>query len=581
MKLVDEPVLFLDCQTTGATPKAGHLLELGWALGSGIGQPVTVSRLIRLPDNEAPPVRIQRLTGITAGDMEGAHDTPQVVAELLTQMTAHSANLRFAVAHYAQFEQAFVNHLFAELNQSTPFSFFCTCQIAKRLYPDLPSRAIRALGGYFGLTLSEMKRSACHVDATYHIWQRLVQDLARIGIEDGDALSEFLKTPLPSRARVRTSPYAIPMERLKRLDLPAKPGIYRMLNQNGQILYIGKATSLKSRVNSYFRGRNGKDSKTKELISQIFDIAVDVVQTPLEAALLECDLIKQHDPPYNRALRQRGRTLTFYSHDFKSASDMQSKEHCYGPFVSDSFKPVLDLLRALQDGAYPAALFWNLVPEDIIAEGFKLLLGEGPLSRLTVEELSGRRLLAIGMILWREELRQIRAAQLAESELLAQNAKEDATEIATEDDAEDIEEELEIVVAKELDQFDVVDMVYSLLSRSARMYLQCKKLAPLLDAEISFVDGGKARTLVFSGGRQITESEAVMPLSSYCVSSYSVSSYPWAGLQIDTYDRIRVLQTELARVAARGNPVSITVAEPVSSAEPASPVEPASTVLSI
>lgn len=543
LKLVDEPVVFLDCQTTGATPKAGHLLELGWAIGVGSGAPVTTSRLIRLPDGEEPPIRIQRLTGITAGDMQQAQPASQVVAELLEQMAAHQ-KMRFAVAHYAQFEQAFVNHLFAELNQSTPFSFFCTCQIAKRLYPDLPSRAIRALGGYFGLTLSEMKRSACHVDATYHIWQRLVQDLARIGIEDGDALAAFLKTPLPSRARVRTSPYAIPMERLKRLDLPSKPGIYRMLNQNGQILYVGKATSLKSRVNSYFRGRNGKDGKTKELISQIFDIAVTVVPTPLDAALLESDLIKQHDPPYNRALRQRGRTLTFYSHNFESSSETQSATHCFGPFVSDAYKPVLDLLKALQTGVYPLALFWNMVPQEIIEVAFKLVLEDGPLSRFKAEELSGRRILAIGMVMLREELREARRLmQLAEAMAMAEQA-----ELEAEPAEHSVDDEQE---ARELNEFDVIDMVYSLLVRSARMYLQCKKLAPLLNAEISFVDG-VARTLVFKNGRQILADDSEK------IETTVNLDYPWAGLQIDTYDRIRVLQTELARVAARGNPVVIT-----------------------
>ncbi len=125
---------------------------------------------------------IEKITGITAELMQDALAASDVVSELmrdLAQAERHKP-IKFAIAHYAQFEQAFINQLFADHlpshltnhlpghsnDRGVPFQFICTCQIAKRLYPDLPSRAIRALGGYFGLSLTEMKRSSCHVEAT-------------------------------------------------------------------------------------------------------------------------------------------------------------------------------------------------------------------------------------------------------------------------------------------------------------------------------------------------------------------------------------------------------------------------------
>ncbi len=571
MKLAEQPLLFIDCQTTGATPLSAQILELGWLLPEVTAgqlphsQLLIKSRLIRLPEDQALPARIQKITGITDELMQEASPAADVLSELMKDLSGGGQKqVKFAVAHYAQFEQAFVRQLFVDHlpEQSLPFTFICTCQIAKRLYPDLPSRAIRALGGYFGLSLTEMKRSSCHVEATYFIWQRLLADLGAIGIYEDDQLLEWLSQPLPKvSAKDKKNPYAIPMERLKRLDLPAKPGIYRMLNSDGNILYVGKATSLKSRVNSYFRGRKGKDSKTKELISQIFDIAIEVVDTPLEAALLETDLIKQHDPPYNRALRQRGRVLNFYSHDFVQVSLQQDLEHMLGPFVSDSFKPMLDLLQALQTETYPLDLFWGLASAELIAKAFALIFIEGPIASYSACQLSARRLLAIGMAMVRQEVNYQRILK-REEERLAEAAREnpdpektDTEKTEIELPQEDLEEELDAeVVEREIDENDLVEMIYGILARSAKLYLQAKRLTKLLNVQITFVDGGISKTLTFINGKAVNLTT--------CAPS-EISQPAWSGLDIDTYDRMRVLLTELARVNLRDKGVKIVGLETV------------------
>ncbi len=89
--------------------------------------------------------------------------------------------------------------------------------------------------------------------ATYDIWCGLVTELEKQGVHDLDQLRVYL-TDKPKSTKGRYE-YRLPSQ--QRLALPDKPGIYRMLAKNGQILYVGKATSLKSRVNSYFRGKSG------------------------------------------------------------------------------------------------------------------------------------------------------------------------------------------------------------------------------------------------------------------------------------------------------------------------------------
>lgn len=535
MKLADQTVAIIDCQTTGANPRDSYLLELGWMVGSASAPGTVESRLIALPEDASLPPRIARITGIGAEELLSASAPADVLEEFVGALSQVQSGL--AVAHYARFEESFLRDFF-DCNsgrETLPVSFICTCEIAKRLYPDLPSRAIRALVGYFGLTIGEMKRASCHVQATFHIWRRLVSDLADQGIETPEQLTSWLQSPRPKKVE---RSYELPMERLKRLEMPDQPGVYHMLSSTGQILYVGKATSLKDRVNSYFRGRKGKDSKTKELISQIFDIRVEILETPLEAALRETDLIKLHDPPYNRALRQRGRQLIFFSRDFSLQSSSQSREVYLGPFCNDAMQPLLDLQTALSSASFDPALFWGLVPEEMGLSAMQSFL---QLYSLSAEKTTVRGLLALGMRMLREELRQQALAEVMdeETELEPEAEIEPEAESESESESEDDDQE-------ELQEADVLAMICGILVRSARLLRQCRELTGLLNATVSFVDRGKERTLYFSRGSQVAAPKKAK----------GVSFPPWSGLQIDSYDRMRVLSTELTRVGG-----SVRIAE--------------------
>ena len=81
-----------------------------------------------------------------------------------------------------------------------------------------------------------------------------------------------------------------------------RPGVYRMLDADGETLYVGKAKNLKKRLSNYFRA-SGLDNKTMALVARIHSIETTITRSETEALLLEQNLIKEKRPPYNIVLR--------------------------------------------------------------------------------------------------------------------------------------------------------------------------------------------------------------------------------------------------------------------------------------
>jgi excinuclease ABC subunit C len=86
-------------------------------------------------------------------------------------------------------------------------------------------------------------------------------------------------------------------------NIPAQPGCYLHKNAKGEILYVGKARNLRSRVRQYFQNSRPLDTKTQELVARITDLEIIVTDTEAEALILESNLIKQHQPRFNVRLR--------------------------------------------------------------------------------------------------------------------------------------------------------------------------------------------------------------------------------------------------------------------------------------
>ena len=85
-------------------------------------------------------------------------------------------------------------------------------------------------------------------------------------------------------------------------NLPFNPGIYMMKDENGKIIYVGKAISLRKRVRQYFQ-KNNKSARIEKMVSLIRDISYIVTENEVEALVLECNYIKENKPKFNVMLK--------------------------------------------------------------------------------------------------------------------------------------------------------------------------------------------------------------------------------------------------------------------------------------
>ncbi|MCX6781469.1 MAG: GIY-YIG nuclease family protein [Candidatus Magasanikbacteria bacterium] len=147
----------------------------------------------------------------------------------------------------------------------------------------------------------------------------------------------------------------------ERTQLPEAPGVYLFFNAQGVLMYVGKATSLRSRAGSYFRApsKNGPTRAIEEVVSEIAHLEYKETPTVLEALFLEAELIRKYKPPYNVLLKddksflwicftadEYPRVVLVRGKDLEMAGADKKYPKRWGPFMNaKTVRRALDLLR--------------------------------------------------------------------------------------------------------------------------------------------------------------------------------------------------------------------------------------------
>jgi DNA polymerase III subunit epsilon len=343
------------------------------------------------------------------------------------------------------------------------------------------------------------------------------------------------------------------MERGLRLGIPDRPGVYRMMRSNGDILYVGKADSLKRRVSSYFRKSARYAEHILEMLSQARNLEFTPTGSCMEAAVLESDEIKRLSPPYNVSLRKGSRMLWFCSSDYRHFSPEADEDHPIGPLSSQdllSFSVIIDLLKGgdilLRDDFDMIAKALGIPSEyapdrECFQKGFDLFRQTH--SVIFGTSLSGG-LFVLGMRFWKR-LREERGV---------------TSDFGDEPDAEG--ESTESAALSELTPERVSGSIEKVILRGAWLIRRAKWFCLLSESVLSWEErwDGKMENKILS----IERGTLVKSLTR--ISGKEIPKPPGyrksfrerrKSFDVPAYDRMRVITTELRRLVAKGGSIRI------------------------
>lgn len=286
--------------------------------------------------------RIRSICGISALELAKAPDFLDVAEAFAVAVEEHVPVK--LVIHFAAFERPFVMALWETARPGCPFpaEIVCTRDLARQIIPRLDSFSLKAVAGFLGAPVGDLRRSTSHIAATRLIWRHLTR--RREPLDDASASGH----PTMDQSAIRDDNNPWHHLRDLRLSLPNKPGTYHFYDANGRIIYVGKATSLKQRVNSYFTGGVRCDTRKREMMAQVKGFLVFESATPLHAALAEYQAIALHQPIYNIALRPVERDLVWLS-PREIRPLVGSRGDGFGPLKSVKSFDVLHLLHQSAD----------------------------------------------------------------------------------------------------------------------------------------------------------------------------------------------------------------------------------------
>jgi DNA polymerase-3 subunit epsilon len=286
--LLNATFVVVDVETTGLKPGPAAITEVA-AVRVVEGRFVAEFHSLINPGRKVPTV-VTRLTGITDDMLQ---DQPRIDT-IFPQLHAFLSS-SVVVAHNADFDLSFLNFDARRL-LSIPLlnPSLCTLKLARRLLPSLRSRSLDAVAAHLGVSCLNRHRALGDARITAEIFLILLEQLSAQGVTTVGQLLDFQHIARDGRR------FEFFVSRPTLDHLPEEPGVYRMLDGEGRLLYIGKAKNLRRRVNSYFTNSSGHSDKVLDLVRTVREVTYEQTGSELEAALREAELIRALKPPYNR-----------------------------------------------------------------------------------------------------------------------------------------------------------------------------------------------------------------------------------------------------------------------------------------
>jgi DNA polymerase-3 subunit epsilon len=284
--------VIVDIETTGGSPKLSKITEI--ALIKHDGERIIDHFETLINPEIGIPDFIVRLTGINNKMVENAPKFYEVAKKIIE----FCSNCIF-VAHNVGFDYGILRQEYKNLGYDFRLPHLCTVRTARHVLPGLPSYSLGNIANHLEIKIEGRHRAGGDAFATAELFRILYQN-------DKNKLESFVQKEINPKVLHPN----LDVDSLD--DLPSKTGIYKLFDENNQLIYIGKSKNIKQRVEQHLR--NSTTKKSAKMKMEITRIEFEVTGSELIALLKESLLIKSNKPLYNRQLRNSRFPIGIYDY---------------------------------------------------------------------------------------------------------------------------------------------------------------------------------------------------------------------------------------------------------------------------
>ncbi|MGB4593188.1 MAG: exonuclease domain-containing protein [Coriobacteriia bacterium] len=298
--LTDGDFVAVDIETTGCRPGSSGIIEIGAVRISAGRIAGTFQTLVR--PVEPIPHSIRTLTGIDEDMVAGAPEIEHVMQDF-----RDFVGDAVLVAHNHRFDLGFLDYE-AEQVWGRPFPrpVLDTLALARRLHPELDRHNLRVLASYYGVEAVPNHRAHADALATAQILERMLPELQAQGMQTAEDVSRYCGL---ARQGILASKLVLATH------LPDAPGVYLFRNVCGDVIYVGRAKNLRTRVRGFFYGPS--DLGRAHPAAEAECVQHVRCASDLDAMLIESRLVARYQPRFNKD-QQRGRAIVYLRVDDKS-----------------------------------------------------------------------------------------------------------------------------------------------------------------------------------------------------------------------------------------------------------------------
>jgi DNA polymerase III subunit epsilon len=336
-----QDLVFVDLETTGGNAARHRITEIGIVR---VEKGAAVEEWSSLVNPECPiPAYIERFTGISNAMVAQAPRFADIAPLVLEKLCSSVAPAPIFVAHNARFDYSFLRAEFRRLDVNFSAKVLCTVKLSRRLFPEHPRHSLDAVMERHALVCSARHRALGDARVLSEFWFKLRRTLPEA------ALAAAAQTLLGQR----TLPAHLPADLAD--EMPEGPGVYRFFGAEDVLLYVGRSSTLRTRILEHFAGEHANASE-QSLARQVR--RVDWLETAgeLGALLREAEWIKTQRPLYNRHRKATAGDVTVRIAGESGAVEVLAIDavqpsqltRCFGLFHSpkDAHKALADIARA-------------------------------------------------------------------------------------------------------------------------------------------------------------------------------------------------------------------------------------------